>query len=174
MKLKTSILVILIIMLLFIIIYLSKQKISPEPLPIKDIPNKKSSVIDWDSLSDGEKIQYIADTYFNVVPPPTGEDQQTIMDDNYINSLTYDSTCDSDLFKECPNWASDGECEINPEYMLYNCTKSCKACKLTAENKAKLTQIYNTRSPKHCVYHGTDYPGEFKYLNNLYEYAFSY
>ena len=31
--------------------------------------------------------------------------------------------------KECPEWASDGECTNNPGFMLNNCKKSCKTCK---------------------------------------------
>ena len=29
---------------------------------------------------------------------------------------------------DCPNWASIGECEANPSYMLSNCKLSCKVC----------------------------------------------
>lgn len=29
---------------------------------------------------------------------------------------------------QCSFWASEGECKINPNYMLQNCAKSCKEC----------------------------------------------
>ena len=28
----------------------------------------------------------------------------------------------------CNNWASIGECDANPSYMLHNCKKSCQVC----------------------------------------------
>ena len=30
-----------------------------------------------------------------------------------------------DLNENCPGWANSGECQKNPDYMLYNCAKSC-------------------------------------------------
>ena len=30
--------------------------------------------------------------------------------------------------KECPKWASRGECAKNPQYMLIECRKSCDSC----------------------------------------------
>lgn len=29
---------------------------------------------------------------------------------------------------ECRSWADRGECRQNPQYMLYNCRKSCETC----------------------------------------------
>ena len=33
-----------------------------------------------------------------------------------------------DKDKKCQQWASDGECENNPTWMLKNCEVSCRAC----------------------------------------------
>merc|ERR1719230_179394 len=30
-----------------------------------------------------------------------------------------------DLHENCAAWANAGECQKNPDYMLYNCAKSC-------------------------------------------------
>lgn len=37
-----------------------------------------------------------------------------------------------DLHPNCRFWANNGECEINPTYMLYQCPKTCRSCTLTA------------------------------------------
>jgi hypothetical protein len=37
------------------------------------------------------------------------------------------SRCE-DKDRNCPSWASRGECEKNPKYMKKNCPKSCKTC----------------------------------------------
>ena len=33
-----------------------------------------------------------------------------------------------DLNEQCAAWASQGECNINPSYMVHNCQKSCNLC----------------------------------------------
>jgi len=121
-------------------------------------------------LTDGEKIQYILDNYF------LGEEDvdqnapsaQTKQDDNYISTLpTDDQTC-TDNFDGCAAWAANNECIINPEYMLYNCAKSCKACALKPQDKYNLVRIYNSRDPPNCAYHGQgrihSYPDPEKYI----------
>eukprot|EP00798_Chlamydomonas_sp_ICE-L_P001614 gene1614-33003_t len=47
-----------------------------------------------------------------------------------------------DAEERCPEWATSGECEENPEYMKGNssdgsCRKSCKVCELCSENDIK-------------------------------------
>jgi hypothetical protein len=37
------------------------------------------------------------------------------------------SRCE-DKDRNCPSWASRGECQKNPKYMKKNCPKSCKTC----------------------------------------------
>jgi|SRR6185437_3477145 len=173
------IILVLIILFLILMIYFLKPsakeneqngaKLAPEPLPIKDDQPKNYEVI-WDQLSPGEKAQYIADTYFNLVPK-SEEDDKIARENAYIASLPQDGTSCQDGFDQCPIWADNNECTINPEFMLYNCASSCKACALNADQKNKLDKIYNSRPPVHCVYHGEDYPGEFQYLNRLYDYT---
>ena len=33
-----------------------------------------------------------------------------------------------DTNEQCPDWASSGECQKNPQYMLIHCRKSCGSC----------------------------------------------
>jgi hypothetical protein len=84
----------------------------------------------------------------------------------YINSLPASANC-PDKFDDCPKWANGGECTINPEYMLYNCAKSCQACALSDQEKENLTKIYNSRDPPVPVYHGEGYPGPLEYMYKL-------
>eukprot|EP00816_Leptocylindrus_hargravesii_P005350 CAMPEP_0196817522 /NCGR_PEP_ID=MMETSP1362-20130617/61209_1 /TAXON_ID=163516 /ORGANISM="Leptocylindrus danicus, Strain CCMP1856" /LENGTH=121 /DNA_ID=CAMNT_0042195251 /DNA_START=30 /DNA_END=391 /DNA_ORIENTATION=+ len=39
----------------------------------------------------------------------------------------YDVNC-IDEEEECPGWATYGECENNPDYMLHYCRLSCQQC----------------------------------------------
>lgn len=131
-------------------------------------------IIIWDKLTPGEKVQYISNLYFPIISEQAKENINQISDENdFIASLPKDDTTCENGFSKCPDWAKNGECEINPEFMLYNCAKSCKACKYTDEDKNKLDKIYNSRKPSHCIYHGEEYPGEFSYLNKLYDYTTS-
>lgn len=84
----------------------------------------------------------------------------------FIASLPLSTAC-NDNYTDCPKWAADGECVINPEYMLYNCAKSCQACALNEQQKYDLVKIYNTREPQHCVYHGEDYPSTTRFMYQL-------
>lgn len=97
-----------------------------------------------------------------------GPDPEQIKKENaYIMNLPQSEDC-TDNYEGCPVWAENGECVINPEYMLYNCAKSCKACALGDQEKYNITYIYNNRPPPACVYHGEDYPSTARYLNKLY------
>ena len=52
-----------------------------------------------------------------------------------LNDLTsyYTGTCqDSDA--QCATWASSGECQKNPGWMLKNCRRSCHQCPTTGES----------------------------------------
>ena len=42
-------------------------------------------------------------------------------------ALSEESEC-ADSNSDCENWASDGECDNNPDYMLSNCMGSCGTC----------------------------------------------
>ncbi|XP_052103421.1 uncharacterized protein LOC127736896 [Mytilus californianus] len=50
--------------------------------------------------------------------------------DEYQNNdtTTIAVTVCTDNKQECSMWALQDECRLNPEYMLYNCKKSCNAC----------------------------------------------
>jgi hypothetical protein len=85
----------------------------------------------------------------------------------YIRSLPKSRDCEN-KYDGCEAWATDGECSINPEYMLYNCPSSCQACALNDQQKYNVTYIYNTRDPAGCVYHGEDYPSVTRYMDQLY------
>jgi hypothetical protein len=50
----------------------------------------------------------------------------------------------TDSNSDCPGWASDGECEANPNYMLSNCQLSCNTCYTTTE--APTTVVPDTTS----------------------------
>ena len=45
----------------------------------------------------------------------------------YIPLLFFPSAC-KDENERCKSWALNGECEKNPKYMLFNCSKSCGVC----------------------------------------------
>lgn len=48
------------------------------------------------------------------------------------NAETKENSNDSndcvDTHKDCSFWASKGECDANPNYMLRNCQKACNVC----------------------------------------------
>ena len=43
-------------------------------------------------------------------------------------TTTEEEDCQDLQPEECPEWAEDGECEANPDYVLRNCAKSCGVC----------------------------------------------
>jgi hypothetical protein len=144
--------IVLLISLIVLIYFTIKHA---ESLETKGIAVSQDSRSFYE-LSDGEKIQYIIDTYFT-----GGEEQVNISkiekrkkEDEYIKSLPQDDTTCPDKYDGCSEWAANNECIINPEFMLYACPKSCKACALNEQQKYNLVRIYNTRDPPHCLYHG--------------------
>lgn len=148
--------------IIFIVIYYNFPKKERLSQPIAD---GKA----YADMTDGEKVQFIIDTYFTDKSTTSAEEIHA-KQNAYINSMPKDNTSCSDMYDDCPKWAQDGECNINPEYMLYACAKSCSACKLTPQQKHDITVIYNSRDPPHCVSHAENYPGDFPYLNILYDY----
>ena len=44
-----------------------------------------------------------------------------------IDSLLGASSCTDDDY-ECSDWAYQGECEANPDFMLTSCRLSCNQC----------------------------------------------
>jgi hypothetical protein len=103
-------------------------------------------------LTDGEKIQYIIDTYFMGSEELRQTSGNTKKENDYIRSLPVSDQC-SDSYDECSKWAANGECTINPGFMLYKCAKSCKSCALNDQQKYNLVEIYGNRDAPHCVYH---------------------
>jgi len=123
-------------------------------------------------MTEGEKVQWIIDTYFKQDGDEEGEDKaaQTAEENQFIDSLPADGSC-PDLYNKCAVWAANDECTINPEWMLKNCPGSCQSCALTPQQRDELIRIYNSRPPVHCVYHGKPYPGEDYYLSKLMNYG---
>lgn len=134
--------------------------------------NKLPVGIPYDQMTDDQKIRYVLDVYF------TGDrervhaiDAKKSADDEYIASLdqsppdpgTIEEANCKDDFDECPKWAANDECTINPSFMLYSCRKSCASCKMTEQEKFNLVKIYNERPAKHCVEH-EPYPDRYMYL----------
>ncbi|XP_066297394.1 uncharacterized protein [Branchiostoma lanceolatum] len=74
----------------------------------------------------------------------------------------------------CAAWANIGECEANPNYMLYNCRLSCGVCQLEANCRGgdgtsyrgtvsvtktgKTCQRWDSQTPHEHQYTAADYP----------------
>lgn len=170
------VLVLILILILFWWLKPKKKivKLAPEPVILKEEPVEiKNKELDWNKLSAGEQVQYIADTYFNIHGDTSDSKPKSIEEKakTIIAELPIDNTSCTDNYKDCYIWANNGDCKINPEYMLYNCAKSCSACKYTNEDKTSLVKLLNSDKPSKCVYYGKEYPDEYQYLNKLYDYT---
>lgn len=145
-----------------------------------DVSNVNTSAINqptqkaFGDMMEGEKVQFIIDTYFTSHSDDEEVAQSQGKEDAYINSLPVSDQGCTDDYDDCQKWADNGECTINPEYMLYACPKACKACALTPQQKHDVTVIYNQREPARCVNHGENYPGNFPYINRMYDYNVHY
>lgn len=146
----------------------SNQSINPlsTTIPIKSTYLTQD---EFNALSESDKLQYVIDKYFMRQGPPT-ETEKINYENKYIDSLPKDSTSCVDFYNDCPKWAKNGECKVNPEYMLYNCKASCSACKLNPQEQYNVTSIYNSRDPPSCVYHGFNYPGPLEYRFDVLNY----
>ena len=63
-----------------------------------------------------------------------GENQSDGNENNENNEKTeikYDNC--RNIHKDCDYWASIGECDANPNYMLYYCAKGCNTCHLQTD-----------------------------------------
>ena len=159
---KTVLLSIIIILIILIIYHRKETLVSQDTRTFYE-------------LTDGEKIQRLIDDYFTgAEDKESGPNSNKIAKDNaYINSLPLDDKSCSDLYDDCGKWAANNECIINPEYMLYNCPKSCKACALNAQQKYNLVKIHNTREPPNCVFHEEtvrSYPAPERYIREFENY----
>ncbi|RCN30618.1 shTK domain protein [Ancylostoma caninum] len=56
--------------------------------------------------------------------------------------------CDKD--PSCAQWASNGECSRNPEWMLSNCQLSCHNCKTDSNKPATRTSLCGTGKESNC------------------------
>ena len=54
-----------------------------------------------------------------------------------------DSTC-PDLNDRCQEWAGNGECILNPTWMLFNCKQSCEVCTAIGEPQKEKREIMNS------------------------------
>ena len=143
-----------VIVIVILLLFLRKKIQSTTPVLENPVlpPN-------WDEMPDEEKAAYVADFYIDKTEEPP-------LDETYIDKLPRDSECEN-KFAECELWAANGECMINPEYMFYNCQKSCETCALTADEKYNVVEIVNSKSPDGCVYHGESYPDPFAKMLDL-------
>lgn len=122
----------------------------------------------WKKMTPAERMQWIINNNHGELDAKQKETKKIIEENIFINTLNWSDKGCSDSFGSCSTWADNGECKINPEYMLYFCPKSCKACKLNPRQKYKLTEMWNSKMPEHCVYHGKPYPSNFIDLSHLY------
>lgn len=150
----------LVILILLVFILLVKRNRTSENL----VSDREPVVI----LEPDDRYEPLSK---NLIKVDKKSDMKKKAENAYINSLPTSTDC-NDKYDDCPKWAADGECTINPEYMLYNCSKSCQSCALTPQQKINLVKIYNTRMPEHPVYHGEDYPSTFDYVYKLYGHGF--
>lgn len=159
-----------IVFILIIVLYTRTCEIPPQPAPVavaEPFP-LVGTARTWQEMSPDEKIDYLVTRYLN--NDHLAEANPKILQQNqFIASLPQDGNCKDD-YDGCKSWAANGECDINPEYMLYNCKSSCKSCALTPQQTEKVTAILNSRSPPGCSYHGAPYPGPFNYYYNMLEY----
>lgn len=80
-------------------------------------------------------------------------DQRYLNEDKLIRSIEVDFTC-KDLREDCKKWKENNDCFINSEFMFKNCPGSCGACKMTPDQKIRLSEVYIQRDLPNCVYHG--------------------
>ena len=61
-------------------------------------------------------------------------------DDKNLSINDADKSGCQDEHPKCSEWATIGECEENPGYMLFNCRRSCMQCPDQAEELAKILE----------------------------------
>jgi hypothetical protein len=159
--------------IVFVLIVLIYTRICPNPpKPMALVPTNPTPLVGtantWQEMSEDDKLNYLVSRYLDY--DVKDEVSQKVQSENaLIAALPQDGNC-KDNYDGCPGWAANGECDINPEFMLYNCKSSCKSCALNDQQLEDVTHIMNTRSPPSCVYHGAPYPGPFRYTFHLLEY----
>ena len=58
---------------------------------------------------------------------------------NVLPPHTLDGSLCVDKHRKCTRWASQGECQDNPEYMLSHCPNACQTCFAEETNKRQMT-----------------------------------
>ena len=138
----------------FILIVLLYTRECPKPPPvtttelapqIAQVAPLVGTAKTWREMSPDEKIDYLVTRYLDY-DIKDSTNPKIIEQNKYIASLPQNGDC-ADDYDKCPAWAVNGECDINPEYMLYNCKKSCKSCALTPQQLENVTAIMNDRNP---------------------------
>lgn len=158
------------VFLLIVLLYTRECPKPPKPIPTSVVQPAPlvGTAKDWRALSPNEKIDYLVTRYLGYNTKEV-VNTKVINENKYIASLPQSADCEDD-YDDCPAWAANGECDINPEYMLYNCKKSCKSCALNPQQLQNVTAIMNSRPPPGCSFHGKPYPGPFTYYYNMLEY----
>jgi hypothetical protein len=161
---------VVVLILLLILYYPSRGEhltSTEEPPRWPEIPLFFPLPTTMNELTQEEQVESIEDMMRGDGGDDSGKSAEELKrENNYILNLPKSKDC-KDEYDGCPVWAANGECSINPEYMLYKCASSCEACALNDQDKYNVTYIYNTRPPASCVYHGEDYPGIDRYIHNL-------
>jgi ShK domain-like len=162
---------VLLILIIFIADWVAPEAPNPKLVVAPPLFHEKEPVDprSFYELTDGEKVQYIVDTYF-LGPDEQGgspEEAQKAKDAKFIQSLPQDNTSCDDDFEGCAAWAQNGECTVNPEFMLYYCPKSCGACSMTPSQKYKAVQVYNRQPIDKCIFRGESYPDPGRFVRNL-------
>lgn len=110
---------------------------------------------EFNRLNNATQVNYLYYKYFK------GDDEEkeeyneltkTRKENTFIENLPYGDDC-TDIDSNCPEWAKNGECVIDPKNMLSKCVKSCRACALTSTDKEMIIRILNSRDPYGCIYH---------------------
>jgi hypothetical protein len=147
---------------------------APKPPVIKDTRS-------FYQMTDGEKVDFIINYYglndeerADQAAAESSGGGLTTAQTQYVQSLPVSNTGCIDNWTDCPTWAENNECQVNPEWMLYECANSCSACSLSNQDKYNLIQVYNSKPPAQCTYRagstGTGYPDRLKYLQDLEKY----
>lgn len=126
--------IVIMILFLFLLFYFKKKKL------VKKLPNPIENPIAQTAPNNQS-------TQPEIVPieiPQLYEKSEKTCTDNYSN---------------CVKWAAAGDCEINPEYMLFACPGACKACNLSPEEKQEIIIRASKLPLPGCTYHGESYPG---------------
>lgn len=86
-----------------------------------------------------------------------------------ISDIPFSNSGCMDQFSSCPDWSKNGECTINPEFMLENCPYSCNRCGLNREQKNRIIDYHMSMPPSKCLTRGVPYPSYYKLFTAAYD-----